>query len=236
MPAVRGLIRGATLASGWRMRWTAARHCRKPSTSRPHDTVRAAAGAAGRRRLRALRLRTRQLPTRDNLHDFFNGLCWLRMPLAKRRLNELQARRSPRRHRRAPRAGARCDHPVRRERRAAGRPAPLWEALRGARLAAPVRRICGRCGRRRALLVFGHALLEKLVSPRKDLTAHVWCAPCPLAAVGDADTWLAGRCTAERWRPSRSRRCRCWASRAGGRRTRTFPFMMTRLVFRPRRR
>ena len=30
-------------------------------------------------------------PTRDNLHDFFNGLCWLGLPATKRRLNELQA-------------------------------------------------------------------------------------------------------------------------------------------------
>ena len=33
----------------------------------------------------------RQVPTRDNLHDFFNGLCWLRFPRAKQQLNRLQA-------------------------------------------------------------------------------------------------------------------------------------------------
>ena len=27
----------------------------------------------------------------DNLHDFFNGLCWLRFPQAKSRLNAIQA-------------------------------------------------------------------------------------------------------------------------------------------------
>ena len=31
------------------------------------------------------------VPTRENLHDFFNGLCWLRFPLTKQRLNQLQA-------------------------------------------------------------------------------------------------------------------------------------------------
>ena len=45
------------------------------------------------------------------------------------------------------------------------------------------------------LVVFGHALLEKLASPRKDLTAHVWCADAPLAFTDD---WLAGELTAQR--------------------------------------
>src|SRR5688500_3640476 len=35
--------------------------------------------------------RTRCVPTRDNLHDLFNGLIWLSYPQTKRRLNELQA-------------------------------------------------------------------------------------------------------------------------------------------------
>ena len=32
-----------------------------------------------------------QVPTRENLHDFFNALCWMRFPRTKKRLNELQA-------------------------------------------------------------------------------------------------------------------------------------------------
>ncbi|NBY06019.1 MAG: DUF3025 domain-containing protein, partial [Betaproteobacteria bacterium] len=32
-----------------------------------------------------------RIPSRDNLHDFFNGLCWLRFGRSKRRLNQLQA-------------------------------------------------------------------------------------------------------------------------------------------------
>ncbi|HBY36379.1 MAG TPA: DUF3025 domain-containing protein, partial [Delftia acidovorans] len=35
---------------------------------------------------------TRCIPTRDNLHDFFNGLIWLRWPALKQRCNALQAR------------------------------------------------------------------------------------------------------------------------------------------------
>jgi hypothetical protein len=33
----------------------------------------------------------KRVPTRDNRHDFLNGLCWLRFPKAKSRLNFLQA-------------------------------------------------------------------------------------------------------------------------------------------------
>jgi capsid protein len=32
-----------------------------------------------------------QVPTRENLHDFFNALCWMRFPRTKKRLNQLQA-------------------------------------------------------------------------------------------------------------------------------------------------
>ena len=35
--------------------------------------------------------RTGCVPTRDNLHDLFNGLMWLTYPQTKRRLNVLQA-------------------------------------------------------------------------------------------------------------------------------------------------
>ena len=34
---------------------------------------------------------TASVPTRDNLHDFFNGLIWQHYPQTKRRLNQLQA-------------------------------------------------------------------------------------------------------------------------------------------------
>ncbi|MFZ4626519.1 MAG: DUF3025 domain-containing protein, partial [Rhodoferax sp.] len=34
---------------------------------------------------------TAKVPTRDNLHDFFNALIWLHFPQAKKRLNQLHA-------------------------------------------------------------------------------------------------------------------------------------------------
>jgi hypothetical protein len=43
--------------------------------------------------------------------------------------------------------------------------------------------------------VVGHALLEKLAAPRKDMTAHVWRAPCPGMVPAAVDPWLAAQCT-----------------------------------------
>jgi hypothetical protein len=47
--------------------------------------------------------------------------------------------------------------------------------------------------REAALIVFGHALLEKLANPRKDLTAHVWRANAAPPATGSLDSWLAAQ-------------------------------------------
>jgi hypothetical protein len=55
-------------------------------------------------------------------------------------------------------------------------PQALWEAL----LARDWRRLfvdLRPLWHEAKLVVFGHALLEKLLAPRKDLTAHVWCGP-----------------------------------------------------------
>jgi len=41
------------------------------------------------------------------------------------------------------------------------------------------------------LVLFGHALLEKLVHPRKAITAHVYLAPPAIDSIADADAWLA---------------------------------------------
>jgi hypothetical protein len=41
------------------------------------------------------------------------------------------------------------------------------------------------------LLLFGHALLEKLVQPRKAITAHVYRAPKQCQTAAELDAWLA---------------------------------------------
>jgi hypothetical protein len=121
--------------------------------------------------------RTACVPTRDNLHDFFNGLVWLHFPQVKRRLNELQAAEIARAGIGATRGPLRDALTLFDENGAVlDAPPALWEAL----LARDWHRlfITERARWRDArLLVFGHALLEKLTTPRKAATAHVLCAP-----------------------------------------------------------
>lgn len=119
--------------------------------------------------------RTACVPTRGNLHDLFNGLMWLSYPKTKRRLNTIHAGEI------TARGGA------------AGARGPLRDALtlfdeNAAILQAPqalVDALRSRQWKRlfidhrdewqsARLALFGHALLEKLMQPRKAITAHVW--------------------------------------------------------------
>lgn len=119
--------------------------------------------------------RTGCVPTRDNLHDLFNGLMWLTYPKTKRRLNVLQA------------------DEIKLRGGANGARGPLRDALtlfdeNAAILQAPVALIDALRARQWQVLfeeqraqwqsahlrIFGHALLEKLQLPRKVITAHVW--------------------------------------------------------------
>lgn len=121
--------------------------------------------------------RTACVPTRDNLHDFFNGLVWLHYPETKRRLNELQAAEIARRGIGATRGPVRDALTLFDENGAVlDAPKPLWDALRARNwqgLFVTHRSLW----REARLLVFGHALLEKLTTPRKAATAHVLIAP-----------------------------------------------------------
>ena len=125
--------------------------------------------------------RTASVPTRDNLHDFFNGLMWLAHPALKRRLNELQAQQLA-----LPtnavaaigRRGAVRDALTLFDENAAWWQAPsvLVDALRQRDWTALF--ITHRAAWREArLTLFGHALIDKLTRPRKAITAHVWVVP-----------------------------------------------------------
>jgi hypothetical protein len=116
---------------------------------------------------------TRTVPTRDNLHDFFNGLVWLAFPEAKRRLNELQAAEIARTGIGATRGPLRDALTLFDENGAVlDAPDALWKALLARDW--PALFVTQRALWSEArLFVFGHALLEKLVSPRKAATAHV---------------------------------------------------------------
>ena len=121
--------------------------------------------------------RTGRVPTRDNLHDLFNGMAWLRFPTLKRRLNELQAAQIARAGVQPTRGAVRDALTLFDENAALWEaPAPLREALRRRDWQAlflthrPL-------WRETRVVLFGHALLEKLEHPRKAITAHVWDAP-----------------------------------------------------------
>jgi hypothetical protein len=141
---------------------------------------------------------TRNCPTRENLHDFFNGLAWLEFPLAKSRLNELQAREIAQRGIGCVRGPVRDAITLFDENGALlDAPEPLWHALRTRdwqRLFVTLRPLWAQA----TVLVLGHAMLEKLSQPRKALTAHVWASQCLLASLADTDEWLARELTPQR--------------------------------------
>lgn len=91
---------------------------------------------------------TRRVPTRDNLHDFFNGLVWLRFPHTKRRLNQLQAQAIAADGVQAVRGPLRDALTVFDENGALLQaPDALWDALR-ARTGSACSPTCARCGAR----------------------------------------------------------------------------------------
>jgi hypothetical protein len=141
--------------------------------------------------------RTGSCPTRDNMHDFFNGLCWLRFPRTKKALNALQAAQIAGSGISPVRGAVRDAITVFDENGAFLRaPGPLWDALvqrDWRRLFIDLRPLWDQA----SVIVFGHALLEKLLKPRKDLTAHVWCAPMAASSTpGEIDASIAAGITA----------------------------------------
>ncbi|MFC5498625.1 DUF3025 domain-containing protein [Caenimonas terrae] len=136
-----------------------------------------------------------QCPVRPGLHDFFNGLAWLALPLSKARLNRLQAAQIEERGVGAVRGPVRDAITLFDENGALlDAPPELWAALLERdwqRLFVQLRPLW----RQARLLVVGHALLEKLVQPRKALTAHLWRSPVALQSVAAADALLAAMLT-----------------------------------------
>lgn len=120
--------------------------------------------------------RTGCVPTRDHLHDALNGLAWHRFPRTKARLNALQSQTIADQGVGAVRGPLRDALTLLDENGALlVAPDALWQALRARqwrRLFVDLRPLWADA----QLLVLGHALLEKLVQPRKPITAHVLCA------------------------------------------------------------
>lgn len=121
---------------------------------------------------------TGQVPTRENLHDFFNALVWLTFPHIKRALNTLQAAQIAQAGVGKSRGPARDAATIFDENAAllvvrgdaAGR--ALVDDLRAHRWLDALYDRRAMFGRAAELWLFGHALMEKLVTPRKAITAH----------------------------------------------------------------
>jgi hypothetical protein len=76
-------------------------------------------------------------------------------------------------------------------------PDALWEALAAKdwqRLFVTLRPLWSQSH----LVLFGHALLEKLVYPRKPITAHVYRARAASNSIADLDDWIAADLSAEK--------------------------------------
>ena len=118
--------------------------------------------------------RSARVPTRDDPHDLFNALVWLVQPALKAQLNRLHAAEVARSGVGATRGLLRDALTVFDENGALlHAPAPLAQALRRRDWAALFGALRPLWSQARPQLV-GHALLEKLLQPRKAITAHVW--------------------------------------------------------------
>jgi hypothetical protein len=118
------------------------------------------------------------VPTRDNLHDFFNALVWLTFPRIKQQLNALQSAQIALAGVGKSRGPARDGATIFDENSAllvvrdADEGRALVDALRGHRWQEAFCQRRSAFGKDAQVWLFGHALMEKLVAPRKAITAH----------------------------------------------------------------
>lgn len=128
---------------------------------------------------------TGNVPTRENLHDFFNALVWLTFPTIKKQLNALQAAEIASRLAQAKpdkMQGSGARGKVRDAATIFDENAALlicsdmaWiAALRAHRWRETLLEQRQAFGKSVEVFLFGHALMEKLVTPYKAITAHTW--------------------------------------------------------------
>lgn len=122
------------------------------------------------------------VPTRDNLHDFFNALVWLTFPKIKVQLNALQAAEIARAQDQGTSQGGKVRGRVRDAATLFDENAALLvtsnpsllDALRAHRWTEAFMERRDTFWRDCDVCLFGHALMEKLVRPYKAITAHAW--------------------------------------------------------------
>lgn len=117
-----------------------------------------------------------RIPTRDGMHDFFNGLCWFAFPQTKTLFNRLHQEQIAQLGTQA-RGRLRDMLTVIDENGfLIQAPDELWEALKAkqwTKAFIDLRPLW----QETTLMVFGHALLEKLTQPYKAITAHALRIP-----------------------------------------------------------
>jgi hypothetical protein len=125
------------------------------------------------------------VPTRENLHDYFNALVWLTFPAIKRQLNALQAAQIAIAGVGKSRGPARDAATIFDENAAllvvrdSDDGHALVDSLRSHAWMDALYAGRERFRRDAQLWLFGHAAMEKLVAPRKAITVHtrvVWAA------------------------------------------------------------
>jgi hypothetical protein len=118
------------------------------------------------------------VPTRENLHDFFNALVWLSFPRIKRQLNALQAAQIAQDGVGKSRGPARDAATLFDENaallvvRESAQGRALVQALRGHEWRTAFVELRAMFDNDAQVWLFGHALMEKLVAPYKAITAH----------------------------------------------------------------
>lgn len=123
---------------------------------------------------------TGQVPTRENLHDFFNALVWLTFPKIKRQLNSLQSAQIASLGIGKSRGMARDAATIFDENAAllmledSSEGRALFEQLHEHQWHAAFVEQRVMFDGKAEVWSFGHALMEKLVKPYKAICAHTW--------------------------------------------------------------
>lgn len=173
------------------------------------------------------------VPTRDNLHDLFNGLAWLHYPRTKRLLNHWQAQSIAAQGVGAVRGPLRDAITLLDENGALfDAPAPLWDALIARQWQRLFVELCARCGSRHACSSWAMRCWSSSAPYRAKTSPPMCCAPrSPCLLVSIQPVWTPGwprRCTQTTSPPSPLFHFLSWGFRAGARATRRFASMMTR--------
>jgi hypothetical protein len=184
------------------------------------------------------------VPTRENLHDFFNALVWLTFPRIKRQLNALQAAQIAELGIGKSRGPARDAATIFDENAAllvvenSADGDALVAALRQHQWTAAFIDHRAQFGAHAEVLSFGHALMEKLVQPYKAITAHSWLVrvdadyfslstPERYALI---DQLVTAQLQEQPLTTAGYTPCRCWVFPAGGTH-RIWRFIRTRRYF-----